>query len=85
MEHNEEKEDFKSRIIADFLSANYLPIGSVIDQVYKTSVDLAYDMSEMINIQATDVAKALISSGYQTKYISGQPYWVMYEKNKPDF
>lgn len=85
---NEENEEQKkqqeqqtaNKAIADFLSANYSPIGCSSEKVYKTTEELVYDLDNIISIGYKELAKQLVDAGYRVEYLAGQPYWVMYEK-----
>lgn len=84
-EENEEQQRQKeqeasNKAIADFLSANYSPIGSTADKCYKTTEELVYDLDNIISVGYKELAKQLAGAGYKVEYLAGQPYWVMYEK-----
>lgn len=79
-EEQEKKEDTRAKLLADFIAANYQPIGETENKVYKTSEELAYDMQELVAVRAQDIAEALTLAKYKLEYISGKPYWVMFER-----
>lgn len=79
-EEQEKQENKRSKLLADFIAANYQPIGETESKVYKTSEELAYDMQELVEVRAQDIAEALTLAKYQLKYIGGKPYWEMYER-----
>lgn len=70
----------KQRAIADFLGQNYMPIGATSALCYKTTAELVYDLSNIIEVAPVELARQLSAAGYHVEYLAGQPYWVMYEK-----
>lgn len=79
-EEQEKKDDTRAKLLADFIAANYQPIGETEDKVYKTSEELAYDMQELVAVRSQDIAEALTLAKYKLEYIGGKPYWVMFER-----
>lgn len=79
-EEQEKKDDTRAKLLADFIAANYQPIGETASKVYKTSEELAYDMQELVAVRAQDIAEALTLAKYKLEYIGGKPYWVMFER-----
>lgn len=77
-EEQQQKEENKA--IAEFLSANYAPIGCTSQKCYKTTAELVYDLSNIVDVSHTKLAKQLTAAGYRCEYLSGKPFWVMYEK-----
>lgn len=80
-EEKKKEERKKVDAVAGFLKANFSPIGPTSQKVYKTSAELSYMLENIIYIRPGFIAKVLSEAGYRIEYISGQPYWVMYEKN----
>lgn len=70
----------QQKAIANFLGQNYSPIGSTSAKCFKTTDELIYDLSDIISVRPTELAKQLTDAGYHVEYLAGQPYWVMYEK-----
>ena len=70
----------QQKAIANFLGQNYSPIGSTSAKCFKTTDELIYDLSNIISVRPTELAKQLTDAGYHVDYLAGQPYWVMYEK-----
>ena len=70
----------QQKAIANFLGQNYSPIGSTSAKCFKTTDELIYDLSNIISVRPTELAKQLTDAGYHVEYLAGQPYWVMYEK-----
>ena len=70
----------QQKAIANFLGQNYSPIGSTSAKCFKTTDELIYDLSNIISVRPTELAKQLTDAGYNVEYLAGQPYWVMYEK-----
>ena len=67
-EEDEQKKEQAERqkAIAEFIGHNYSPIGTTSKKCYKTSAELAKQLSD---------------AGYHVEYLAGQPYWVLYEKS----
>lgn len=76
----EKKQAERQKAIAEFIGHNYSPIGNTSQKCYKTSAELAYDISNIIAVHPAELAKQLSDAGYHIEYLAGQPYWVMYEK-----
>ena len=79
-EEQDQKEETRSKLLADFPSANYTPIGETENKVFKTSEELAYDMQELVAVRAQDIAEAMTLAQFKLEYITGKPYWVLYER-----
>lgn len=77
----EKEQEAANKAIAEFLSANYSPIGSTANKCYKTSQELVYDLDNIVSVGYKELAKQLADAGYRVEYLSGKPYWVMYEKH----
>ncbi|MDE6172212.1 hypothetical protein [uncultured Bacteroides sp.] len=71
----------KQKAIADFIGHNYSPIGATSQKCYKTTAELVYDLSNIVDVAPMELAKQLTDAGYHVEYLAGQPYWVMYEKS----
>ena len=81
-EDDKQKQDEQKRqtAIADFLRHNYAPIGATSQKVYKTTAELKYDLQNIIDVSAVELAKQLTEARFTTEYVCGQPFWVLYEK-----
>lgn len=75
-----QQEKARNKAIAEFLGANYSPIGTISQKCYKTTADLSYDLSNIIRVGPAELAKQLADAGYHVEYIAGQPFWVLYER-----
>lgn len=71
----------RQKAIADFIGHNYSPIGSTSQKCYKTIGQLVYELSNIIDVAPMELAKQLTGAGYHVEYLSGYPYWIMYEKS----
>lgn len=71
----------RQKAIAEFIGHNYSPIGDTSQKCYKTTAELVYDLSNIVNVAPMKLAKQLTDAGYHVEYLAGQPYWVMYEKS----
>lgn len=86
--HYQEDDDKKQEgqkqqtAIADFLRQNYAPIGPTSQKVYKTTSELQYDLQNIIDVPANELAKQLTEARFAIEYVCGQPFWVLYERIK---
>ncbi len=75
------QEEQKQRTaIADFIKHNYAPFGPTSKKVFKTTAELQYDLQNIIDVPAKELAIQLTDARFAIEYICGQPYWVLYEK-----
>ena len=79
-ENENVKEDSKNTAIAEFIKTHYSPIGATSNKVYKTSLEIRYDLSNIVDVTVMELAQQLSSAGFHVDYIGGKPFWVMYEK-----
>lgn len=87
--HYQEDDDAKKQdkqerqtAIADFLRQNYAPIGPTSQKVYKTTAELQYDLQNIIDVPANELAQQLTEARFAIEYVCGQPFWVLYERIK---
>lgn len=85
--HYQEDDDAKKQdkqerqtAIADFLRQNYAPIGPTSQKVYKTTAELQYDLQNIIDVPANELARQLTEARFAIEYVCGQPFWVLYER-----
>lgn len=85
--HYQENDDAKKQdkqerqtAIADFLRQNYAPIGPTSQKVYKTTAELQYDLQNIIDVPANELARQLTEARFAIEYVCGQPFWVLYER-----
>ena len=76
----EKQQAERQKDMADFLVQSYSHIGTTSQKCYKTTAELVYELSNIIDIAPMELAKQLADAGYHIEYLAGQPYWVMYEK-----
>lgn len=74
------KQAERQKAIADFIGHNYSPIGATSQKCYKTTVELVYELSNIVDVAPMELAKQLTDARYHVEYLAGQPYWVLYEK-----
>ncbi|RHJ48194.1 hypothetical protein [Bacteroides sp. AM10-21B] len=79
-DEQKKKQAERQKAIADFIGHNYSPIGTASQKCYKTSAELVYDISNIVDVLPKELAKQLGDAGYHVEYLAGQPYWVLYEK-----
>lgn len=75
-----QEEQKRQTAIADFLRQNYAPIGATSQKVYKTTAELQYDLQNIIDVPANELARQLTEARFAIEYVCGQPFWVLYEK-----
>lgn len=75
-----QEEQKRKAAIADFLRQNYAPIGATSQKVYKTIAELQYDLQNIIDVPANELARQLTEARFAIEYVCGQPFWVLYEK-----
>ncbi len=76
----EKQQAERQKAIANFIGQNYSPIGTTSQKCYKTTAELVYELSNIVDVAPMALAKQLADAGYHVEYLAGQPYWVMYEK-----
>ena len=70
----------RQKAIADFIGHNYSPIGATSQKCYKTTVELVYELSNIVDVAPMELAKQLTDARYHVEYLAGQPYWVLYDE-----
>ena len=76
----EKQQAERQKAIANFIGQNYSPIGTTSQKCYKTTAELVYELSNIVDVAPMALAKQLSDAGYHVEYLAGQPYWVMYER-----
>lgn len=84
-EQEQEQNNQSTELLTKFISAIYSPIGCTEDIVYKTSDELVYDLRETVSVNNSEVAAALLKGGYKMTFMSGKPYWALYEKSGVEY
>lgn len=79
-DEQKKKQAERQKAIADFIGHNYSPIGATSQKCYKTTVELVYELSNIVDVAPMELAKQLTDVRYHVEYLAGQPYWVLYEK-----
>jgi len=64
-----------------FILANYLPIGSTDQKEFKTSMELQYELHEMIDFSTKTLNLCLAEMGFKIEFVEYVPLWVMYSLN----
>lgn len=75
----DKQQENETLAIVDFLKTHYAPIGGCDRKVYKTTAELVYELSNIVEVNSTVLAYQLTKARYHVEYLAGQPYWVMYE------
>ncbi len=81
VDKQKQEEEKRNTAIADFIRQNYAPIGATSQKVYKTTAELQYDLHNIIDVSARELARQLTEARFAVEYICGQPFWVMYERS----
>ena len=76
----EKQQAERQKAIANFIGQNYSPIGTTSQKCYKTTAELVYELSNIVDVAPMALAKQLSDAGYHVEYLAGQPFWVMYER-----
>ena len=50
------------------------PIGTTSQKCYKTTAELVYELSNIVDVAPMALAKQLADAGYHVEYLAGQPY-----------
>lgn len=79
-ELQKQEEQKRKTAIADFIKQNYAPFGPTSKKVYKTTAELQYDLQNIIDVPAKELASQLTDARFTVEFICGQPYWVLFEK-----
>lgn len=79
-ELQKQEEQKRKTAIADFIKRNYAPFGPTSKKVYKTTSELQYDLQNIIDVPANELAVQLTDARFTVEFICGQPYWVLFEK-----
>lgn len=79
-ENQMQEEQKRKTAIADFIKQNYAPFGPTSKKVYKTTAELQYDLQNIIDVPAKELAVQLTDARFTVEFICGQPYWVLFEK-----
>lgn len=70
-------------IVANLLTTSYdFPDGTSERKTYRTSVELAYELEDIINVQPVTIALVLHRSGCRTVYVDGKVHWELFDKNR---
>ena len=64
-----------------FIESMYTPIGYHEDAEFKTTLELEYEMQNVIETPSMNIISSLMSdAGFQLQQIEGIPHWVLYQK-----
>ncbi len=66
--------------IRQFISAKYLPTGHADNMEFRTSLELEYELREMINASTNALNAVMNDLGFQVQFIEDSPNWVVYTK-----
>lgn len=81
-DEQKKKQAERQKAIADFIGHNYSPIGATSQKCYKTTVELVYELSNIVDVAPMELAKQLTDARYHVEYLAGQPYWVCMRSHK---
>jgi len=68
-----------------FISAKYLSTGNPDNREFRTSMELQYEIREMIDLSTSTINEAMNELGFQVQFLDEKPNWVLYEVQKPDY
>jgi hypothetical protein len=69
----EKQQAERQKAIANFIGQNYSPIGTTSQKCYKTTAELVYELSNIVDVAPMALAKQLSDAGYHVEYLAGQP------------
>jgi hypothetical protein len=75
-------EDWKYLILSRF-AAEYPPYAGAGPKIRKSSEDIAFDLSGMGDISATEISVFLAVKGYEVEFDDDKPVWIL-TKPGPD-
>lgn len=76
----QERKDKDVEALKAFIQELYKPEGITEQKEFRTSLELKYELREMIDASTQDLSTALSELGYKHTFIEGVPNWVMYQK-----
>jgi hypothetical protein len=87
-ENREQEPDFFEKIrtknldsIKKIVSERYDPAGNVHDCEFRTTMELKYELQEMISVSESSLNDALNEMQFRLQYIDDRPHWVLYRKS----
>ena len=63
-DEQKKKQAERQKAIADFIGHNYSPIGATSQKCYKTTVELVYELSNIVDVAPMELAKQLTDARY---------------------
>jgi NADH:ubiquinone oxidoreductase subunit E len=65
-----------------FINQLYQPNGFSDDRDFKTSLELAYELSDMLEVTPSEVSQVMTALGYEVTTIENQICFIVYELKK---
>jgi hypothetical protein len=86
---NEQNQDFfdqqtseKSKQVKQFISARYNPVGTPEEKEFRSTLELRYELQEMISVFESTINQVMNEMGFQIADIDDKPNWVLYRSRK---
>ena len=65
----EKQQAERQKAIANFIGQNYSPIGTTSQKCYKTTAELVYELSNIVDVAPMALAKQLADAGYHVVFL----------------
>lgn len=66
--------------IKKIISEKYDATGDVHDCEFRTTMELQYELQEMMDVSASNLNDAMNEMQFKLQYIDDRPHWVLYRK-----
>ena len=76
----EEQSTKKREQAKQFILAKYNPIGAPEEKEFRTTLELQYELREMIFLLESGINEVMNEMGFQVVYLDNKPNWVLYSK-----
>lgn len=80
-ETDSDEKDSDDSLLDDILGNMYAADGDTEEMVVKSSMEVAYEIEEMVGASVAEVAKWLRKNGFSTKVVDDTVCWILYDKN----
>jgi len=68
--------------LTKFINQLYKPNGFSDERDFKTSLELAYELSDMLEVTASEVSQVMTTLGFEVTTIENQICFIVYEPKK---
>jgi hypothetical protein len=83
-ESSDKKEEKKTSELQKYLEMLYDSTGELVQRDYKTSLEIAYELQDLMIVAPSTIAKTLIEMGFKTKLIEDHVCFAVYSKPDDD-